>query len=111
VGIAFPLCVSIFYWRQSIEDRGILISWATLTVAIVQFALLAETGLRAEHGNLAWGMVFANHVLFVACCNLLLRQPPGWLRRIAFGVLGLHVLSGCVSLYYCLKDPVNAFSY
>jgi hypothetical protein len=111
LSIAFPLTVAILYWRDVFRDRTTALAWAVFAVSVVQFLLLAETGKRAEHGNFGWGAVLANQVLFVACCDFLLRQPPSNSRNVAFIVFGFHLLSGCICLARCLFVPsmANAF--
>jgi hypothetical protein len=111
LGIAFPLAVTALYGRQALRDRPVVLAWAVLAVAVAQYTVLFEAGGRAQHGNFAWGMVLAAHVLFVACCDLLIRQPPGVARRIAFGVLGVHVFSGFLYLSHSLADPARASLY
>lgn len=111
LGVAFPVVVAALFPRQAVRDPGVLLAWAVLAVAVAQFALVAETGERSPYGNFGWGPVLASHVLFVACCALVLRQPDGTLRDIALLVLGLHVASGCVCLARCLWSPELASTF
>ncbi len=111
LGVEFPLVVTVFYPRQAVRDPGVVLGWATLAVAVAQFALLFETGSRAFHGNFGWGVVLADQVLFVACCGFLLRQPVGVFRDLAFLVLGLHVASGGLCLVRCLISPDRAGTF
>jgi hypothetical protein len=111
LGVVFPLVVTAFYPRQAVRDPGVVLGWATLAVAVAQFALLFETGSRAFHGNFGWGVVLADQVLFVACGGLLLRQPVGVFRDLAFLVLGLHVASGGLCLVRCLISPDRAGTF
>jgi hypothetical protein len=108
LGIAFPLAVAVFYFRGVVRDPKLLLAWSVLGVAILQYALLAESGERLNHNNFGWGPVLANQVLFVVCCDFLLRRPSSAYRYVAFGVLGLQVLSGCVCLTRCLLVPSMA---
>jgi hypothetical protein len=105
LGVAFPLTASLLYGREAAREGPLLLAWATLGVAVAQFALLSESDPeRSGHGNFGWGLVFADAVLFVAAGEFLLRQSG--LRRVAaFGVLGLHALSGAVCLARCLFVP------
>jgi hypothetical protein len=105
LGLAFPLAVAVLYRSKAVREPKLLLASAVLAVAILQYALLAETGPRAEHGNFGWGVLLANQVLFVACADFLLRQPASNARRAGFGVLGLHVLSGCICLTRGLFVP------
>jgi hypothetical protein len=111
LGVVFPLVVTAFYPRQAVRDPGVALAWAVVAVAVAQYALLSETGGRAFHGNFGWGVVLADQVLFVACCGLVLRQPVGVLRDLAFLVLGLHAASGGLCLVRCLWSPDQASTF
>jgi hypothetical protein len=105
LGIAFPLTVSACYPRAVLRDRGVLLAWAVLGVAVLQFALLAESGPRLFVGNFGWGAHAADSVLFLACCGLLLRQrrdPRYW---VSASVFALHVGAGVFYLGRFLSDP------
>jgi hypothetical protein len=111
LGVAFPLAASLLYWRQAARERPLLLAWATLGVAVAQFALLSESDPeRSGHGNFGWGLVFADAVLFVTAGEFLLRQA-GRRRAAAFGVLGLHALSGALCLARCLFVPSLAGAF
>jgi hypothetical protein len=102
VGVAFPLSAILCYPRQANASQAVVLAWATLAVAIAMFALFAESGERITHANFAWGMTFADHVLFVVTAAFLVRQPGVVRRTLCFLVLGLHALSGAASLrLYC----------
>jgi hypothetical protein len=105
LGIVFPLAVATLYRREVFRDGKLMLAWAVFAVAIAQYALLAETGPRAEHNHFGWGAILADQVLFVTCCDFLLRQPASNSRHAAFVVLGLHVLSGIIYLARCLFVP------
>jgi hypothetical protein len=101
----FPVSVLVIYRRAALRDIELALAWAVLAVAVAMFALLAETGRRATHGNFGWGANLANHILFVATCAFLFRQPRSISRAISFGILGLHVTSGLICLVRCLAIP------
>ncbi len=111
LGLAFPLTVAALYRRDVVNDRPLALAWCVMLVALLEFALLIETGPRADHGNFGWGAIAANQVLFIACCEFLLRQPVSNARNAAFIVLFFHVLSGSLCLARCLFVPplANAF--
>lgn len=103
LGIAFPLATMICYPRQTLSDSRLLLGWAVLAAAILQFALLGET-TRMSHANFAWGCYMADHVLFALCCSLLHKQrgsPRYWIAV----VLALHVLAGSFYLGRHLNNP------
>jgi hypothetical protein len=105
LGIVFPAAVAALYPRRVIVEPKLLLAWAVLAVALAEFALLAEVGDRSTHGNFHWGAVLADQVLFVVCTDFLLRQPASLSRKLAFAVLGLHVLSGSLYLTRSLFIP------
>jgi hypothetical protein len=109
LGVAFPVAACLSSPAAAVRDRGLVLSWATMALCVVQFALLAETGNRFRDGNLGWGMILSAHVLFVASCVFLLRQPASVRRGLAFGVFGLQVVSGCVFLVRTYMDPSKFF--
>jgi hypothetical protein len=104
LGIAFPLATLIGYPQQTFSDSRLILAWAVLAVAILQFALLSETA-RMSHANFAWGSYMADHVLFALCCSLLHRQRGGPRYWIAVAVLALHVLAGSFYLVRLFNNP------
>jgi hypothetical protein len=105
VGIAFPLCVLICYWRQLVGERALLLAWVTLGVAILEFALIAENITLPSSGNFGWGMITANRILFIATTEFLLRQPRTKWWWLNWSVLGLHVIWGAVYLARAIESP------
>jgi hypothetical protein len=97
LSLAFPLAVLILHWRSLVRDKSVLFAWVVFAVALLQFILLAESGLRFDHGNFGWGVSMALYLLLLASANLLLRQPKSIRSVSAFGFLALHFGSG---LYY-----------
>lgn len=94
VGIAFPLAVVACYPREANASQALTCAWATLAVGVATYALFAESGVRMTHGNFRWGMIYADHILFVASSVFLFRQRGTLRRSLCLGVLGLHVISG-----------------
>jgi hypothetical protein len=90
LGIAFPLMVLVCYPRKVTADRSIMLAWVTLAIAIGTFACFSEAGARQTHGNFGWGLVYADHVLFVTSTTILLRQPIGFRRILCLVLFGLH---------------------
>jgi hypothetical protein len=122
LGIAFPLVASVLFPREVARDRAMLLAWATLAVAIIQYALISASnpvgavpgGWGMDYagqvacGIFGWGMIFANQILFVTTCAFLLARPAGGRRAAAFCVLGLHAASGAFCLARCLYIPTLA---
>src|SRR5262245_28720283 len=88
LGIAFPLVTAVLYPRETSSDRPTLMAWAVLTVAVAQFALFAEERCLPS-ANFAWGSYFADYVLFLMACALLMKQPVSWRFVVACSVLTL----------------------
>jgi hypothetical protein len=104
-GIVFPLSVVLLYAGRFREEPDLKLAWAVLGMAVLQFALLAEAGERFLAGNWGWGMIFADHVLFLASCEFLLRQRTHWKQLVCLGFLLLHAVSGSANLARCMRDP------
>jgi hypothetical protein len=94
VGIAYPLAVVVCYPREVNAAPRLIAAWATLAVGMATYALFAERGERLSHANFGWGMIYANHVLFVVSTVFLLQQRGRIRQFLCFAVLALHALSG-----------------
>jgi hypothetical protein len=105
VGIVFPLCVLLLYRGRFQDELGLKLAWAVLGTAVLQYSLFIESGARTMAGNWSWGTVFADHVLFLASCEYLLRQRTNWKKIVCYGVLVLHAASGAINLARCMRDP------
>jgi hypothetical protein len=95
LSITFPLAVLISYYNKM--DRYLIMSWLVFLVALGMFALLAEYPDH-EAGNYLWGSIAANYILFLFSAKLLLNQSLDWKAMVAYGLFGLHFLSGCFFL-------------
>jgi hypothetical protein len=105
-GLAFPVTVAVLFPRAVWRDRGTLLCWCVMAVALAQFALLAEMpDDRHRSGNFGWAMVAASYVLFVASCRLAGQQPRGWRAGLSFAVLWAQAVSGAFYLARALADP------
>jgi hypothetical protein len=111
VGIVFPLCVVVGYWRQLAGERALLLAWATLVVAILEFALIKQKTTLPSSGNFGWGMITANRILFVASTEFLLRQPRTKWWWLSWGGLGLHTIAGAAYLARALMDPAGLLDF
>jgi hypothetical protein len=100
IGIAYPLAVLVCYPKQANASGRLVAAWTTLFVALATYALFAEWGVRVSDGNFGWGMIYANHVLFVISTAFLLRQNGRIRQSLCFAVLAWHALSGI----NCLVD-------
>jgi hypothetical protein len=98
VGIVYPLLVVVCYPRAANASSNLTLAWAALGVGMATFALFAESDDRIAHGNFSWGMIFADHVLFVASTAFLLRQPNGVRKLLCLAALACHALAGIAQL-------------
>jgi hypothetical protein len=93
VGIAFPLTVFALYPRKVNADRGLILAWVALQFGVVMEICFYERA-RPTDNNFGWGMIYANHVLFVASAAFLFLQRSDWRRWVCLSVLLLHAASG-----------------
>jgi hypothetical protein len=103
LALAFPLVVLLLTRstpRRGWWHPGFRLAWLLMTVAFLQFALLAESGRYATHANWGWGYIIALKILFVYSAIAFLhtqRQEAAasWLRTsFSWGALLLHFASG-----------------
>jgi hypothetical protein len=104
LSLAFPMAVSILYRDRLARDVGLQLSWLVFAVALLQFALLAESGTRFAQGNFFWGAYMAIYVLFLSSASVLLRQPVSRRALLALAFLALHFVSG---LYFYLRVVIG----
>ncbi|MCS6836718.1 MAG: hypothetical protein NZ750_11970 [Anaerolineae bacterium] len=95
--LAFPVCMCLLLLRRAVwQDQSLLLSWLVFGVAWAQAVLLVEQGLRIEHGNFAWGALYAAFVLFALSLRRLLSmlrgRPSG--APLLLALYGLHILAG-----------------
>jgi hypothetical protein len=95
VSTAFPAAFTVLYWKETLADRRVLYAWAVLVLAVLFFALFAETGRQAEHGNFAWGNHLSMSVLFLVCAASFFRQKAREARyAIVLALFALHAATG-----------------
>ncbi|MGH7197950.1 MAG: hypothetical protein ACREH5_04320 [Candidatus Omnitrophota bacterium] len=95
VSAAFPAVFTALYWKETLADKRIHYAWAVLILAVFLFALFAETGRQAEHGNFAWGHHVSMFVLFLVCAASFFKQKAREVRYSAvLTFFGLHVATG-----------------
>jgi hypothetical protein len=105
VGIGFPLFVLLAYRGRFGSEMPLKVAWVALGTGVLQYSVLIEGGERATAGNWGWGMMFADHVLFLASCEFLLRQRLDSRKVLCVVVFLLHVGCGLFSLRRCMIDP------
>jgi hypothetical protein len=99
LSVAFPLVVLLLCWPIARQQSRLVLAWSVLLVAVLQMALLAESGARWSHGNFFWGAYAANYILFVESAALLAslpRSPRSPRSILAWSILGAHAIAGVV---------------
>jgi hypothetical protein len=104
VGIAFPLCIVLAYRGRFAAEAPLKLAWMALGTGVLQYAVLIEGGERVMSGNWAWGMTFADHVLFLASCDFLLRQRADARKVLCYACFLVHVGCGVLSLRDLYRD-------
>jgi hypothetical protein len=100
LSIAFPMTVTALYLKESQQDLAMRLAWAGLGAAVLQYALLAETGEVFPDQNWIWGSNVAMYLLFMASARLSLSQRRSWRFDLVALVFIFHVGAG---IYYYLK--------
>jgi|GEM_PF-951286 len=98
----FPMAYLLLYPE---ERKNLLMhySWALYCIAVLIFALFAETGPRALHGNFFWQAPVCAYLLFFATClrfgrRLLAEGLRNWKNAALALCLSAHVASGAAYL-------------
>jgi hypothetical protein len=100
LSVAFPLAVLVLYFREAKQDRAVLFAWASVAIAVFEYALLAETGETFPDQNWIWGSNVAMYLLFLVSARLWVSQRSSWKFYWVALVFGLHFGAG---IYYYLK--------
>lgn len=105
LSIAFPLMIAFFYFKKI--DRYLVLSWFTFLVALMIFSFFAEQPIFAS-ANYAWGSIAATYILFLFSIKIVLNQPLDWKAKIAYTILGLHVISGyfLLGIFFIKQTPL-----
>jgi len=99
--IAFPLAVTILYWRTAVRDTMLQLSWLSFLFGSFYSYMLAER-INWSAGNMTWSGGITAFTLFVGSVVFWLRQVSveassgGLQRRAIFcgAILALHAISG-----------------
>lgn len=108
LSVAFPLSVLALYFKEVRHDVRIAWAWATLGIATLQYALLAEAGKMFPDGNWGWASNIAMYILFLVSAAVLVSQPRSPRFYFVATVFGLHVLSG---IYYYIRLALGVGYY
>jgi hypothetical protein len=104
VGIAFPVSIVLAYRGRFDAEAPLKLAWMALGTGVLQYVVLIEGGERTMSGNWGWGMMLADHVLFLASCDFLLRQRADARKVLCYACFVLHVGCGVLSLRDIYRD-------
>jgi hypothetical protein len=102
LSIAFPLVVTVLYWKRAYRDTMMQLAWLCFLAGAVYTYMIVER-VHWASGNMVWSGYITAFTLFVASIVFWLRQiafspSHGWLfqgRVLLCGVvIALHVISG-----------------
>lgn len=114
--LSLPLFTLICY-RKSLKFKNELaLAWLTVFVAYLQIICLSEKGDFAGHGNVTWGLSYANIILFIVSTiefiyqqqketSSLVRSPRE--NRIMIGGYGLITLYGLTGFLYIVRYVIT----
>lgn len=100
LGLAFPLFILCFHYRELIRDRIYGSIWLMWGISFLEYLVFVETGKRQNHGNFAWGMIFSTFMVFVISIYKMASSRQGGDKQGkiyyigAYGLLALHTISG-----------------
>ena len=101
LGLALPVVVLLFNWKNIKEDGAYRLSWQYLLVNLAMLVLLYEKGYRKEHVNFAWGYMYAMFfsylmsalVIWKSACK---KTTPVWATILQAGMYVWHLVCGIV---------------
>ena len=111
LSVAFPLLVTICYWRRVFCSFEMLLSWLLFLCGAVLTYFFTETGSRQYDGNFFWSGQIGLFILFFSSTMFMIEQylqssKRLCLRFILLGlVFSLHLLSGLFFYYAELLYP------
>ncbi len=106
LGTAFPVVSAACFPRQVWSDPRLRLAWATMAIALLQFALLGEQN-HLGAANFAWGCYLTDYILFTLSAGVLLRQPQGLRTTLCWAILLLHTIAGLTHLGRYLNNPAH----
>ncbi|MBU5673840.1 hypothetical protein [Paenibacillus brevis] len=104
LSLSFPLGILVFRSKSVWNSRYLLFSWIGTIIAYLQFAVLAEEGIRYTHANFVWGVHMMVALLFLFSVIELIKWKievgnGNWKQTLVQTILAFHFCSG---LYYLI---------
>jgi hypothetical protein len=109
VSIAFPLSVTILFWKEVKSLLDFQFSWLMLLFGIILYALLAENGpfwIQVSN-NFGWQLYVADFLLFLVSLRFLLAKTfpftdLSWKSSLSWSLFFIHLGFG---ILYIIKTP------
>lgn len=119
LGLAFPLVVLIFHWKDLKTDNTFRVSWQYLLMSFAMAAILYEKGFREHHGNFFWGYQCGQFIVFMTSVIMIIKDTLKALSEgaskkeiiilvVEWLLLGIHTIMG---LWYFYLLTAFGFTY
>jgi hypothetical protein len=107
LSILFPICVSIIYRKQVLQNRWMILAWLIFFFGALYTYFFAESGKRFVDINFGWSGDIAAYLLFIVSTAFFIRLKSinKQLSRADTALIllfGLHLIAGMVYYAYCL---------
>lgn len=102
--IAFPVLFLILFPKSVYKNDYLFLSWLSFIIALIQYAIFAETGPKYSHGNFGWGRQIIVPLLYLFSLIELVKvhyqknEPKIKVFLLGF-VLCLQFLSGLIYVF------------
>ena len=115
--MAFPLLVTIFWWKQLLKDKLYLFSGLEFIMGLLISWTLTETGKREKSGNFGWCKILGASMLWIVCLafysvrlkedkdQLLIRAGLAAKHLLTSLTLLWHLIAGICYFIYVLHNP------
>lgn len=100
---AFPICTLFMHYEEVKKSKFISVCYLGWFFSLLEYAFLAETGYRSNHGNFSWGLHFFTFLIFVISIAMHLKDRVNLNKNNKKAVVlynlsritaGLHFISG-----------------
>lgn len=93
--ITIAICINKYYGYLG---RTVAFCWILEIITVAESMLLAETGVRASHGNFTWGVYCSSLILLAVCSGVLIKMihegKRGFLIELSVVSLALNLVNG-----------------
>jgi hypothetical protein len=114
ISILFPAGVAIYYFKEMIKDKRMILTWIIFLFGTFYTYFLIEGGTRRADGNFGWSGEISMVLLFIFSSIFFLKMKLNapkfkFYDSVLTGILVLYIISGVIYYIYCLN--VNNISY